>query len=202
MRREENGEWQPDLLPNPSALFAYPWNPLAALKAAWATLWPYNLIYMGLAILSWLYLTPSLETTKHFAVDWIAQIYLRNAALLTLVAGALHLWLYVLKRQGKEFKYNDDWLAKNDKRFLFGNQTWDNIFWSLTSGCIFWTAYEAITLWAFSNQIIPYVDFREHPIYCILMLWVIMYFRYVHFYFIPVIVNLVVAKSFVFRPLF
>jgi hypothetical protein len=49
--------------------------------------WPYNLFYALLAIISWLYFTPSLARL-------IAEIYLRNAALLVLVAGGLHLRLY------------------------------------------------------------------------------------------------------------
>ena len=31
-------------------------------------------------------------------------------------------------------------------------------------------AYEAVTLWAFANKIIPYVSFRVHPVYCILVM--------------------------------
>ncbi|MEO8410560.1 MAG: Rieske 2Fe-2S domain-containing protein, partial [Propionivibrio sp.] len=183
-KRDAGGEWAPEVLPKPGALFAWPWNLRAALKSAWSTLWPFNLIYMVIAVITWLYFTPSLETTKNFEFGWIALIYLRDVVLLTLVAGGLHLRLYALRGQGKEYKYNDQWLAEKNKDFLFGNQTWDNIFWSLTSGCLVWTAYEAVTLWAFSNGIIPYVDFREHPIYGIFMLWAIVYIRFAHFFFV------------------
>ncbi len=183
-KRDSMGEWQPHSLPVPSPLFAWPWSPRAAFRDLWNGFWPFNLIYIGLAVIVWLYFTPSIETTRHFEFGWIIQIYLRNAALLTLIAGGLHLRLYIRRSQGQQYKYSDHWLAENDGEFLFNNQTRDNMFWSLTSGCGFWTAYEAATLWAFSNEIIPYVDFREHPVYCIVMIWVIMYFRYLHFYFI------------------
>jgi sterol desaturase/sphingolipid hydroxylase (fatty acid hydroxylase superfamily) len=123
--------------------------------------WPYNLLYALLAVVSWLYFTPSLARTARFEVGWIAEISLRNAALLTLISGGLHLRLYITRGQGTKFKYSNKWLARHDSRFLFGNQVWDNIFWNLTSGCLIWTGYEAVTLWLFANGKIPYVDWRR-----------------------------------------
>ena len=154
------------------------------LKHLWGVIWPYNLIYIAMAFVCWLWLTPSLETTASFAIGWIAFLYLRNVVLLVLVAGALHLRLYIKRAQGTRFKYSDKWLAANDRKFTFGNQTRDNVFWSLVSGCIVWTAYEAVTLWAFSNQIIPYLDMRQYPIYAVLLTLAVIYFRYFHFYFV------------------
>jgi len=182
--RDSRGEWQPSRLPKPGALFGWPWKPLKALKNLWDNLWPHNLIYMTLAILVWLYLTPSLETTKTFDWGWVLFVYLRNVALVTVIAGGLHLWLYVAKTQSIQFKYNDKWMARKDKKFLFGNQVWDNIFWNLTSGCLIWSAYEVVTLWAFSNKLIPLVDFRENPVYFVLLMWAVIYLRYFHFYFV------------------
>lgn len=182
--RDSRGEWQPPSLPVPGALFSGPWKPSVILRHLWNVVWPYNLIYAAVAFVSWLYLTPSLETTARFEFGWIALLYLRNAALLTLIAGGLHVWMYVRRAQGIRSKYSDKWLAANDKKFTFGNQTRDNIFWSLVSGCIIWTAYEALTLWAFSNQIIPYLDMRQHPIYAVFLTLAVIYFRYLHFYFI------------------
>ncbi|TVQ22340.1 MAG: sterol desaturase family protein [Spirochaetaceae bacterium] len=45
-----------------------------------------------------------------------------------------------------------------------------------------WTAYESITLWAFANRIIPYVDWRERPVYCALLLVAVLFMREAHFY--------------------
>lgn len=184
-KRDARGEWQPDRLPEPSPLFRLPWKPLAVLK--WLFGWqgfflPYNLFYGLLAVICWLYFTPSLARTARFEVGWIAEIYLRNAVLLILIAGGLHLRLYVTRGQGTKFKYTKKWLATNDGRFLFRNQVWDNIFWNLTSGCLIWTGYEAVTLWAFSNGVIPYVDWRTHPVYCLLLMLLVPFLRYAHFY--------------------
>ncbi len=184
-RRDSRGEWQPDKLPQPSPLFRLPWKPLEVLKwlFGWQGLFlPYNLFYGLLAVVCWLYFTPSLARTARFEVGWIGEIFLRNAVLLLLIAGGLHLRLYVTRGQGTKFKYTNKWLATNDPRFLFRNQVWDNIFWNLTSGCLIWTGYEAVTLWAFANGIIPTVSWREHPIYCLLLMLLIPLLRYAHFY--------------------
>jgi hypothetical protein len=141
--RDARGEWLPERLPQPSPLFTWHWKPRAILKylfAAQGFFWPWNLAVALVAILAWLFFTPGLDRTVTFQVGWIAEIFLRDVVLVVLVSGGLHLRLYTFKAQGMKFKYSDKWLATKDKRFLFGNQTWDNVFWSLTSGCLFWTA--------------------------------------------------------------
>ena len=185
--RDARGEWRPDILPQPSPIFTWPWRPLKILKYLFGPvgfLWPYNLAVILISVAAWLWFTPSLETTKYFALAWIAQVFARNVILVILVAGGMHLRLYVAKGQGTKFKYTDKWLATKDKRFLFGNQTWDNVFWSLTSGCIIWTAWEALSLWMYSNNLIPYFDPRVHPVYTLLMLIAVVFLRQIHFYFV------------------
>ena len=184
MNRDSKGEWLPNPLPQPSPIFFGPWKPLGLLKHLWNVIWPYNFIYAAMAFICWLYLTPSLETTKNFEFGWIAFLYIRNVVMLTLVAGALHLRYYTQRVQGQQFKYNSKWLATGDTKFLFNNQTLDNIFWSLTSGCLIWTAYEALTLWAYSHKFIPYLDMRQHPFITILLTLGVVYFRFFHFYFV------------------
>ena len=73
------------------------------------------------------------------ALDWMALIWLRNAAMLILIAGSLHWWLYIRRWQDREYKFNRIWIARNDDRFTFRDQVKDNMFWSLTSGVTIWT---------------------------------------------------------------
>ena len=185
--RNSRGEWQPQELPKPAPLFVWPLKPLKIIKFLFAPegfLWPYNLLYALLAVISWLFFTPALERAVSFEIGWIAEIYLRNAVLLTLVAGGLHLRLYITKGQGTKFKYTDKWLAKKNNRFLFRNQTYDNIFWNLVSGCTIWTAYEAITMWAYANDFIPFVEWSARPIYCVFLMVAVLFLRLFHFYWI------------------
>lgn len=138
----------------------------------------------GSILLSWVYFTPDLSRTVTFAPGWIAEIYLRNSVLLILIVGGLHLRLYLTKGQGEKFKYTDKWMARQNKKFLFGNQTWDNIFWNLTSGSIIWTGYEALSLWMYANGRLPYIDFKSHPFYFIFLMIGVTYLRQFHFYWV------------------
>ena len=168
--RDKRGEWTPDPLPEPGLLFRWPLKPGKIIKWLFAPesfLWPYNLLYAGLAVVSWFFFTPELARAEIFRFDWIAEIYVRNAVLLILVAGGLHLRLYIKKGQCEKLKYTDKWLATQNSKFLFKNQTLDKIFWNLTSGCIIWAAYEAVTLWAYANNFLPYVAWRTNPVHAI-----------------------------------
>jgi len=115
--------------------------------------------------LVWLYLTPSIETMMNLKYDWAIFIYLRNIFLTVMIYGTWHIWFYVWKNQDKKFKYNKKWPDKNSKNFLFKNQTYDNIFWSLASGVTIWTIYEVIILWQYSVGNLSILRFNEHPLY-------------------------------------
>ena len=101
-------------------------------------------ILLGFAIYH--YLTPSLLTMENFTLDWVLLIFLRNTALLFLIAGSLHLYLHVYKIQGDRFKFLKKEMSTNNKNFKFNNQVYDNMFWSIASGVTVWTAYEVLYL--------------------------------------------------------
>ena len=193
--RDKSGEWQPPILPDAPPLFQKPWRFKAAFKHLFGKdgyLSGWNLLYALLASVSWMYLTPS--TVKDaIASDtlglslqpgWIGLIYLRNALLLLAFAGGFHLHLYMRKAQGTTYKYMDKWLATDDKKFLFRNQTYDNVFWNFASGVVIWSAFEALTLWMYGNGRLPFVSFARHPIYGVLMMVFVVYARAFHFYWI------------------
>ena len=186
-RRDKRGDWSPNARVTYAPLFDRPMRPAATLK--WFAglpgyVLPWNAFYAGLAALCWAYLTPSLETMRHFAPGWIALIFLRNAALVFLISGAWHLRLYMQKAQGTSFKFNAQWPSKSNDAFLFRSQTVDNMIWTFASGVPFWTAYEVVLWWIFANGYVPYVRWAEHPLYCTIILLLIPAFREVHFYLI------------------
>ncbi len=114
---------------------------------------------------------------------WIALLWLRNAGLLSLIAGGLHWYLYLRRGQHGEFKFHRRWLATGDEKFLWGNQVRDNMFWSLVSGVTLWTAYEAITYWIYASGRLPVVDY-DNPLYHFAMFYVVIAWSTAHFYFI------------------
>jgi sterol desaturase/sphingolipid hydroxylase (fatty acid hydroxylase superfamily) len=186
-RRDRRGDYRPAKLLAPPPVFVWPPQPTGFLKWLFGFpgyLWPWNLLYVAIATVTWLLLTPDLAAMKSFQVGWVALILGRNVALIFLVAGGWHLRLYMQKAQGTDYKYTDRWLATDNSVFLFRNQVLDNIFWTIASAVPVWTAYEVVSLWAQANGYIPTVSFQAHPIYCILLLLFIPAFREVHFYLI------------------
>jgi lathosterol oxidase len=108
-----------------------------------------------LSILSWVYFHPALERCREFALDWMAQIYLHNLALMIIVAGGLHLYFYTWRRQADERRYDARPFPTNARVFTFRSQLRDNIFWSCASGVTIWSAYEVLMMWAMANGYAP-----------------------------------------------
>jgi len=185
--RNKRGDWTPARLIEYPPVFVWPVQPINFLKYLFGFpgyLLPTNLLYAVLALLFWRYATPSLETMRELAPGWIVFLLTRNLALTVLFFGAFHVRLYVRKAQGNSFKYNGKWLDTDNSAFLFRNQTIDNLIWSLASGIPIRTAYEVLTLWAFANGWIPFVEWATHPIYFVALMLLIPIIRDVHFYLI------------------
>jgi len=170
-----------------SPLFSRPFRPLAVLKwfvRGWLPV-SENLIILGLALLSSVYLAPSIEQCREFALDWIALIYLRNLALMLLVAGGLHLYFYVFRRQGDERHYDARPMARNNRVFTFNDQVLDNMFWSCASGVTVWSAYEVLMMWALANGYAPALLWPADAGWLILLIllvpiWETFYFYLIH----------------------
>ena len=197
--RNGKGEWTPRVVASGSPLFSRPWrlSPKAAAKALFGWngyLWPVRTIDAGLAILTWWLLQPGagiwagqagpLASLTELRPGWILLMYARNVALLLLIAGGWHLRLYYRRAQGSRFKYTSRWPATNSKAFLFGNQVWDNMFWSLTSGAMVWTLYEALMMWAYARGWLPWIGFASNPVWFVALFLLLPIWNDIHFYFV------------------
>jgi len=177
------GEYQPKSTIGLPPLYAWPPRPVAALKwLLFDMLFPWGHLYIGLAFVSWYLLTPELAAMKQFEMGWVAQIWLRNAALLTVVAGGLHWWFYLRRAQQRKYKYHDKWPATDNKMFLWGNQVWDNVFWSIVSGVTICTAYEAVTFWIYANEFLSVPSIADYPLYFLVCIWAVFFWGIIHFY--------------------
>jgi sterol desaturase/sphingolipid hydroxylase (fatty acid hydroxylase superfamily) len=184
-KRDKRGDWRPQIPLHVAPLMDWPMRPLAILKWLFGYpgyFLPWGVLYMAFPVVTWLWLTPSMETMQSFQPGWIALVLARNYGLVALVVGAWHLRLYMQRAQNTDFKYTNKWLSRDNKIFLFKNQVLDNLFWTVVSAVPIWTAYEVATLWAYANKLIPYVDLREHPYYSVLLMCLIPMIRDVHFY--------------------
>ena len=145
---------------------------------------PLNILYMGLAVLTWFAFTPDLARMKTFSWDWVATVYAQNLAFAVLVYGGLHFRFYMRKAQGTRFMMNRREPTAAHRRFLFGNQVRENVFFTAVSGVGVWTAYQVVTFWAFANGYIPMLNWEAHPIYFVLLFVLIPVMRDAHFYFV------------------
>ena len=179
------GDYQPESTIGIPPLYVWPPRPMAALKwLFFDMLFPWGHLLLGLAFVTWYLLTPSLATMAEFEPGWIALIWLRNAALLTLIVGGLHWWLYMRRSQDRQYKFHDKWQATGNEAFLWGDQVKDNMFWCIVSGVSFWTFYEVITYWIYANGRVPIPAIAEHPIYFVVSLLAVFFWSTVHFYFV------------------
>jgi len=195
--RDDKGEWRPPYPCVYAPVFAWPWRPRKILR--WLLgypgyLWPTHLCFVLLAVITWMVLQPSPEQCRTLRPGWIGLMFLRNQVLLWLVYGGYHLVLYSLKLHGAERKYHPQWQAVANKRFLFSNQVFDNVFRSSVVGGTTWTAYEVLYMWGLGKGWFPVLDPRTHPVWFVAMFLLIPLWREVHFYWIH--------RAIHWRPLF
>jgi lathosterol oxidase len=169
-----------------SPVFEWPPRPRAAIwwiVRRWVHLSAY-VVFAACAIGVYFYAQPEMSAMKSLSVVWVAQIYVRNLVLMTVITGALHLRLVTFGAQGKKLKFDGRDMIKNNGTFTFKNQVHDNIFWSIASGVTAWTFFEVLFFWAAANGYAPMLSFRENPILSASALVWIPILTSMHFYWI------------------
>lgn len=177
----------PDVPLRVSPFFSWPLRPPEMLGWIWNSWFPITerLIIVGIALVSFYWFQPPLEESRTLAVGWIAEMWLRNLALMTIVAGGLHLWFYTFTKQGQKLKYDSRPLSRKGRQFTLGGQVRDNMFWTLASGVTVWTAYEVLMFWALANGHAPALTWAAHPIWFVALfllipVWESFYFYWIH----------------------
>ena len=90
-----------------------------------------RVLFLTVAVVIVLNFLPDPEEARTLAFGWMSEIWLRNLVLVTLTAGGLHLWLHIWQGQGDDTKYETRPFARDNGRFTFRNQVYDNMFWTL-----------------------------------------------------------------------
>ncbi len=143
-----------------------------------------RLIILLLAIASAVFFHPELSQTVDLSFGWIAQIYLRNMALMCLVAGGLHWYFYIARKQGDDFRFDARPLVKKGRAFTFNSQIRDNMFWTLASGVTVWTAYEVLMMWALANGYAPSLSMPGDVLWLALLVFLLPMWETTHFFLI------------------
>lgn len=174
--------YAPDLPLQTSPLWQWPPRPVAVLKWYWDSwFWvTVTLLVLAIAVASALWATPSADAP----LALFAGVLARNVLILLAVAGGLHLWFYVWRKQDGVRRYDARDLAKG-RVFTFSDQVRDNMFWTLASGAVIWSAYEALMLWALAAGHIAPTSFAQSPIwFCavffLIPIWESFYFYWIH----------------------
>ena len=141
-----------------------------------------GIFYIALAWLCWEYLTPDPQHLATLQWWWVSLIWLRNVFLWTSLAGGLYWWLYILKGQGQNYKYDDKWPERGNRKFTFSDQVKDNMFWSIFSSCTAWSLWESVTLWLYASGRVSGYEWSEAPFYLSLMLLGTFFWMTFHFY--------------------
>ena len=180
--RDARGHWTPNRPVSYPKVFVWPLQLAAIFRwFVFDYVLSFNLLYAVVAVAVWVWAIPSIEVMQTLSVDWIGFLFLRNAALVIIWFGAWHIWLYVKKAQGTEFKYNPDFPAKNP-RFIGGSQLAENLIFTFASGVTIWTAVEALMMWAYANSFLVTIRWSDRPIYLFLLFLAIPFWRELHFY--------------------
>ena len=184
-KHNKRGEWAPAEPIQYAPILEWPPRPMALLKWLFGYpgfFLPWGIFYMSVSALTWICFTPPLETMKTFEIGWVSYITIRNLILILLWAGAWHVWLFIKKAQGTDWKHTNKWLARDNPIFLFRNQAMDNVFWTICAAVPVWSGYEALTMWLYANGYIPFVSIFDHPIYFVVLMCLVPLIRDIHYY--------------------
>lgn len=180
--RNERGEWAPLKPLEYPPIFIWPPAPRKFVSWLRSYLFSWNLLYALIAIAIWEFHTPDSATTESVSLSWILPILIRNTLIAVVFYSTLHIPLYIRRQQGETFKYKIGWPKTDSKLFLFGNQTRDNVFWTLCSGVPIWTAFECLMLWADANDYRVETTWDSHVAWVIILMLLVPVWRDPHFY--------------------
>lgn len=150
--------------------------------------------YILLAFITFYFLQPDLSRMKTLQFGWVGVILLRNEALLWVFYGIPHLLFFKLKILGTDRKHTLKWQGVDNKKFMFNNQVYDNVFRTCVQSGLIWTGYEVLYFWMAANGRVPLLQWTEHPAGFIAWFLLIPIWRVTHFYWIHRLIH--------WRPLF
>lgn len=152
---------------------------------------PWNILFAASAVLWWWLILPDRSAMAELNAGWILWLLAVNAGAVLMFYGAFELRLYIRRSQGTRFKFNPAFPSdRPGKTFLFGRQDRDNIARTFLSGVPIWTAVQVIVLWAWANDVGPWLELSESPVYLALFALLIPVLHEFHFYCIHRLIHL------------
>ena len=175
--------YHPDIPIQQGGIFRTPFNIITVVKGIFIS-W-FGLYVRGLALvlitLIWLTLIPGMDVIKAGGWHWIVQILSINLSLMLIWCGSLHLYFFTFAKQGRYLEFDIKSMG-NGEQYTFGDQVYDNIFWTMVWSVPIWTIYECTLLWALSHNLIFLYSWEQGPIWFILLFILIPFVDSSHFY--------------------
>lgn len=179
--------WHPELPLGFNPYWHWPPKPVSILKWLVGNFLQFSdrVIFLAFAFAVAIWIQPLTQAHAVFSPDWVLLALLRNYIALLVVAGGLHLWFYGIDAQGNRLRYDTRPIkGRKNSLFMFGYQTWDNMFYALAYGAPIATGYEVLARWMYANGHLNMIDFVDQPVWFILMFPLLTLFQNFHFYFV------------------
>lgn len=179
--------YTPELPLRSAPFWHWPLRPAAIARHLGKTWRPLTsrVAMLAVAFAVWEWFRPSLAEAQALRIGWIAEIWVRNLVLVTVVAGGLHLMLHRNRLQGDALRYDARPLTRNKSLFLFNDQVADNMFLTLVPAMLAATAWESLGWWAYANGIVRHWSLGDNPVWFVVLLgllpiWSVLYFGAAH----------------------
>lgn len=78
---------------------------LLAMTMRWVTV-TRNMLFLVMAVCVYHFFLPDMAQMSTLSLQWIVMVFVRNALLITLIAGGLHLFLFTFRSQGNKLKFD------------------------------------------------------------------------------------------------
>jgi len=171
-----------DLPPRPKAALAW-------LLGTWTKPTP-PVSHMTFALVAYLFFWPATSQMQELGLSWPLRIYLINLAATLLLGSALHGYLYKWSGQNMRLKFDARPMQKGT-RFTFGDQVWDNLFWSLVWAVPVWSMWMIAYFYVASNGWVPQLEsVSSSPVWFVLLFFVIRFWQSFHFYWIHRLIHI------------
>jgi sterol desaturase/sphingolipid hydroxylase (fatty acid hydroxylase superfamily) len=172
--RNKRGDFAPNDPLRHAPLFAFPPQPRALLKWLPGYFLPWNLVWLASAAAWWIWIVPDKAVMQTLGWSWVLWLLAVNALAVLVFYGTIEGHLYLRRAQGTRFKYNAKWPADHKSNaFLFQSQMLDSMARTFGSGVPIWTAWQVLILWAWANDVGPWVGLMDSPLY-LAALWLLL----------------------------
>ena len=178
--------YHPKLPITMSPVFDFPPKPKEAMNwllGTWTKLTP-PVSHLFFTLVAYYFFWPAMTEMQVFGFGWSLQIYLINLGATLILGTLLHTYLYKWARQEMRLKYDVRPMQKS-KRFTFGDQVWDNLFWTLVWAVPIWSLWMIAYFYMASNDWVTRLEtVFSSPIWFVLFFFIIRFWQSFHFYWI------------------